>query len=283
MSTNQTWVFYDSIAKVQTEPLSREEAQSTILKIRAQNVDRLFIWTPGWQNWQPLKSYLESDQKNFVSTFTISHTPEETINTIAKEVFEQTSTHAHTQTSFPHESDTSTHTKNKTYSSIMLKEETVSRFMRSGDSGNDYTTHFSIDQVNIEANKPTLDFSKLKKRAMGKRADRIELKIEILLVANNGKSFRTQSKNISLTGVLLEDCIPFDFYNTTFEIVVINHFCKNQKQSRVRLKARTVEAGGNFTQRLHYANPTPNQKNDLKNLLEDYLSNTKKIKNNSAA
>src|SRR3954462_15465985 len=102
MSRKQLWVFYDSVAKIQSNPLSRDEAQSTILKIRPQSIERFFIWTQGWQNWQPLQTYLESDQKVFVSTFTVSRSNEETVKAIAKELFEQTATYSQTHTSFPH-------------------------------------------------------------------------------------------------------------------------------------------------------------------------------------
>ena len=86
MSNNVLWVFYDSISKIQSNPLSTDAAQSTIMKIRPNSINRFFIWTQGWQNWQPLKSYLESDQRVFVSTFTISKTNEETLTAAFKEI-----------------------------------------------------------------------------------------------------------------------------------------------------------------------------------------------------
>ena len=280
MSGKQLWVFYDSIAKIQSNPLSRDEAQSTILKIRPQSIDRFFIWTQGWQNWQPLKNYLESDQKVFISTFTVSRSNEETVKALAKELFEQTATYSQTQTSFPHEDTvTHTHTHTKTnYSHINLREETVSRFLKANDVEANFINNFDASNLNPdEVSKPKMDFSKILKK-MDNRSPRLELKIETLLISPRGKTFRTLSKNISLTGVLLEDCMPFDFYDNVFEIVVISAINKDLKNSRVKLEAKAVVAGGNYTQRIQFVNQTTDQKTRLQQLLEDYMEATKAMK-----
>ena len=276
------WVFYDSIAKIQSNRLTRDEAQSTILKIRPQTIDRYFIWTQGWENWQPLRSYLESDQKVFVSTFTVSHSNEETAKAVAKEIFEQTITYAHTKTSFRHhdnvneppasDQDTKSVTNtayNRIYSKINLNDEPSINFNRSGDPNNDYTTQFEIEHIDLKnIKKPSFDFSKITKR-MDQREPRLELKIEVLLISPRGK-------NISLTGALLEDCMPFDFYEVVFDVVVISHI--TGKGARVKLQGRSIVAGGNYTQRLQFINPTADQKKDLQNLLKDYVDATKALK-----
>ena len=111
---------------------------------------------------------------------------------------------------------------------------------------------------------------------MDQREPRLELKIEVLLISPRGRTFRTQSKNISLTGALLEDCMPFDFYEVVFDVVVISHI--TGKGARVKLQGRSIVAGGNYTQRLQFINPTADQKKDLQNLLKDYVDATKALK-----
>jgi hypothetical protein len=278
------WVFYDSIAKIQSNPLSRDEAQSTILKIRPQSIERFFIWTQGWQNWQPLQTYLQSDQKTFVSTFTVSRSNEETVKAIAKELFEQTATYSQTHTSFPHKEDTQTATQTQTQTEthakthINLREETISRFLKATDPEADFFENFSAEKIDLnEVKKPKVDFSKIL-RKLDTRAPRLELKIEILLISPRGKTFRTLSRNISLSGVLLEDCMPFDFYDNVFDVIVISAINKDPAKSRVKINGKAVISGGNYTQRVQFMNQTAEQKSNLQYLLEDYLESAKKIK-----
>ena len=273
MSNNDLWVFYDSISKIQSNPLSTDAAQSTILKIRPNSITRFFIWTQGWQNWQPLKSYLESDQKVFVSTFTISKTNEETLTAAFREITELTQTQTHT--SFPHEqtntktgTNTNTGTGTSTYSHIRLDEDTISRFLKPD-------SHKSFDAEEItwsNIKKPDFNFSKVLNKAMGKREARHDLKIEVLLISRRGKTFRSKSKNISLSGALLEDTIPFEFYDTPFDLVVLSTLTKDPKKARVKLEGVTIgEVKGSRTQRIQYNQPTDEQKKLLQGLLEDYI------------
>lgn len=271
-----TWVFYDSIAKIQSNALSKDEAQSAILKIRPQSIERFFIWTQGWQNWQALKSYLESDQKNFVSTFTISRSNEETIKAATQEIREHTITQ--TRTSFPKD-ETVTGTDTKSYSHILLAEETISRYVRAEQAHEIYGHKFNADELTLSnIQKPNLDFSDLTSRNLDKRAVRHEFKIQVLLISKRGKTFRTYSKNISLSGALLEDTMPFEFYDTIFDIVVMSSLNKDPKKARVKLQGKAVVAGANRSQRLQYENQTEEQKTALACLLEDYVDVTKNPK-----
>lgn len=270
MSSIVLWVFYDSISKIQSNPLTTDEAQSTIMKIRPNSIARFFIWTQAWQNWQPLKSYLESDQKVFVSTFTISKTNEETLTAAFKEITELTQTQTHT--SFPHEQTiTNTNTTTGTgtaYSKIRLDEDTIRRIVKTENPKT-----FDGEEItwsNIK--KPDFNFSKVLTKAMGKRETRHDLKIEVLLISKRGKTFRSKSKNISLSGALLEDTIPFEFYDTNFDLVVLSTITKDPKKARVKLEGKTIaEVVGGRTQRIQYHNPTEDQKKLLQGLLEDYI------------
>lgn len=51
-------------------------------------------------------------------------------------------------------------------------------------------------------------------------APRFEIKYTVL-IANHQQAFRTQSQNISATGLLLKDVLPAEFSNHSFDIVMI--------------------------------------------------------------
>lgn len=286
MTQERVWVFYDSIAKLQSNALTQDEAQSAILKIRAHDIARFFIWTQGWQDWQPLKTYLESDQKIFVSTFTISRSNEETIKAVARDIREHTITQ--TMTRFPYgdneptnagvtSAGTFTGTDNAAFSHIVLSEDTMSRYMNKNLPEYNSLVDFDGEELTFSnIKKPKMDFSDmLANKKMDNRAVRHELKIETLLISSRGKTFRTTTKNISLSGILAETMIPFEFYNCTFDIVVISSIQKDPRKARVKLQAETVIEGGQRTQRLKYINMTSAQKSELHSLMEDYLAYTR--------
>lgn len=285
-AANQVWVFYDSLTKTQSDAISTENAQLAIFKMRHQDTQRFFIWTVGWEKWQPLKAYLESKQTNFVSsynnftsqedTIAANQEAEHTVKSVVRDLLKMTPV----QTSFS-ENNTNTGVRHNTvtnaYSDISLDENTMAKddFKIEGNS-------FDGDDLTFSGTKkPKLDFTKLNvKNALSNRADRHDLKIEILLISAKGKTFRSKSKNISLTGSLLEDSIPFDYCEIVFDAVVINNKPNvDAKFQRVSLRAKTV--GHGLTQRIYFIDVTSQQKVALQNLLKHYLE--KKGKSKKAA
>jgi|GEM_PF-5387282 len=264
MAEKILWVLYDSLSKTQSNPIGTYEAQTSILKMGPQQIERFLIWTTGWENWQQLKSYLESDQTHFVSTCTIPipKTDVETLKAAIKDILEKTQT----QTAYKYKKEDT-----KSFSSIHLKEECLSRIVKQEKAAE--SLDFNGDEItwsNIQ--KPKVDFSKFSKKSLDSREARHELKIEVLLISPKGKSFRSCSKNISLSGSLLEDTIPFDYYDVAFDVVIINSKTKNPLKSRVKLTATAIQSNGGLTQRIHYLNPTEKEKASLKILLEDYMA-----------
>jgi hypothetical protein len=259
MANQVMWVFYDSLSKTQSNPIPTEDAQNCIFKMLPQQIERFFIWTTGWQAWQPLRLYLESDQKIFISSFSISKTGDETVKAIAREVLENTLTNALLK-----KEDT------KSFSSIHLREDSAITLLKQQHPN--LTRQVDGDELNwANVKKPDIDFSKLTNKAnFGKRAARVELKIEVLLISPKGKTFRSRSKNISLSGSLLEDTIPFDYYDIDFDIVIMNNSTKDLQKSRVKMSAKVVGDGG-LTSRIHYNNPSEAEKAMLQNLLQDYI------------
>ena len=258
------WVFYDSLSKAQSNPATTEDAQMAIFKMRLRDMDRFYLWTPGWAEWQSLTAYLATDQSNFVSTFATQD--EQTLKARIRDVLELT----------PVKSKKSHDEMTGSFSSIHLEENPANDQPSVGQQ------QFVGDEISWEnLEKPEIDFSKLKaKKNLDQREVRHELKIEILLISNKGKTFRSKSKNISLSGSLLEDNIPFDYYGDIFDIVVVNQSAPDQKTGRISLRAETV--GDGLTQRLRYFEVSEAKKEELHRFLEIYMNSQKNYRKKSA-
>ena len=265
MSNDRRWIFYDSMSKTQSNPITSDEAQMAIFKMKPKDHSRFFIWTNGWDNWQPLQLFIKSDQTYFLTHLTKKESDENTVKDFrTRDVLEmsQVTERAHKEIT-------------KSYSGVIISDGTFP-----GEQPNqDYTRqNYDVDEMSwSETQKPSIDFKKLKERTIyGRRDQRLELKLEILLITNKGSIFRSTSKNISLSGSLLEDNIPFDYYGVNFDIVIVNRNSKDPQTARLQLKASTV--GDGLTQRLNFYDISNSQKEILKNLLQDYLNQQKKMK-----
>jgi len=140
---------------------------------------------------------------------------------------------------------------------------------------NDYTSD-QIKKTDHVVNIKNINFKDIN-TPYRNRSERHEFKIEILLINKRNKTFRSFSKNISLSGTLLEDNIPNDFYDDSFDLVVVNRQPTNSLNSRVQVKATVVQNDG-YSQRITFVNVNPVQKQRLKDLLNDYINQQKKKK-----
>jgi hypothetical protein len=247
MSSNkkkQQWIVLDSISKIQSQPLSDEQVQNSIMRMHEKDWDRFYIWTESWEKWQPLRQFLKSNDKNFSNIFNITKKPEVNEATITKSV---------------------------TY--VRTDMEAKSESPHSGQ-GKD----LDMDQITSGQHKPPedLSFKKLNDKENYKnRSTRHDLKIEILLISKMGKTFRSYSRNISLTGTLLEDNVPFDYYGEVFDVVVVNRYAKDAAYSRVQVKGITV--GDGVSRRIQFEAVSDQAKNRLTILLNEYLENQKNV------
>lgn len=262
MSKHLRWIFYDSLSKAQSNPVTTEEAQMAIFKMRPRDMERFFVWTQGWAEWQPLQLYLSTDQRNFVSSFAIPN--DDTMKARIRDVLEMTPVNNKKL----HDEITGS------FSAIHLEEDAAAVDPKEQSFNGD-----DISWANLD--KPSIDFSKLKrKKSLDSRETRHELKIEIILISAKGKSFRSKSKNISLSGSLLEDNIPFDYYGNTFDVVVVNQQSRDPKLGRISLKGKTVGEG--LTQRLQYLEMNENKKVELQKFLHEYVELQKNFGKKSA-
>ena len=265
MTTPYHWIFYDSFSKTQSNPIGVDEAQMAIFKMKPKDWPRFFVWTQGWTEWQSLNLFLKSEQTVFITHFTPTS-------------YQQEVTRKH--------EINSSETKTDSIAVRVLKEVKEITRSFSGVAFNDEPpvvepTHgkssFDGDELSwSETEKPDINFKKLKeKMSFSKRDARHEFKIEVLLISPKGKTFRCNSSNISLSGSLLEDNIPFDYYGIAFDVVIVNRSAKAEKNARVSLKAKTV--GDGLTQRISFHEMNADQKRLLHGLLQDYLDEQQKL------
>ncbi len=269
MASSNLWIFYDSFSKTQSNSISTDEAQMAIFKMKIKDWPRFFIWTQGWANWQSLDLFLKSDQKIFITRFASAQknlSEQDTVKqTVARNVLEMKKV-----TEDTHKEIT------KSFSGVVIAEELADTEPILGKSS------FDGEELSwSKTEKPEINFKKLAdKMSFSKRDSRHEVKIEILLISPKGKTFRSNSSNISLSGSLLEDNIPFDYYGIPFDVVIVNRAAQTNVNARVTLKAKTVGEG--LTQRLSFQDMTATQKKSLHGLLQDYLDHQHKLTRKSS-
>lgn len=242
------WIILDSLTKIQSQPLSLDKLQSTIQKMTEKDMTRYYIWTEGWQNWQSLQEFLSSDNRKII--FPRGHNREQQEETKEKSI-------------------------TKSMTNISTEPETQASF-KVVDQEFDGSLLENLPLKNTAI--VDLNFKKLVQH-YNRRAERHEFKIEVLLINQKGKSFRSYSKNISLTGTLLEDHVPFDFYGNIFDLVVVHKKSSDPLISRVQLKAETV--GDGITQRIRFVQQSDDQMSKLTVLLNNYVQQQPKLKKTS--
>lgn len=253
MTAQNLWIIFDSVTQIQSRPLTQEQLQSAIFKMKKSDFNRFHVWTTGWENWQALKLFLDGDQTVFIKDIETAkkQSEEKTVRRSKKDLSEFTNTKSVT----------------KSVTAIRLSDEMTKTSFKIKPK----ESTFDGDSLTWSGATPPkdLNFSKLKKSDYSKRAARHELKIEILLISAKGKTFRSHSKNISLSGTMLLDNVPFDYYGNLFDVVVVNKHTENKINSRVQLKAKTIGEG--LTSRIQFESVTPDQKKKLSLLLNEYI------------
>lgn len=242
----QKWIVLDSVTKIQSQLLTDEQLQSSVMRMQEKDWDRFFIWTESWEKWQSLRTFLKTTDKNFSGLLNITKKSQV---------------------------DEATITKSVTY--VRTDSEATSTSYRPGHGK---SVEMNIDQVKSGQHKPSedLNFKKLKdKEDFKTRSTRHDLKIEVLLISKMGKTFRSYSRNISLTGSLLEDNAPFDYYGEVFDVIVVNRYAKDPAFSRVQVKGITV--GDGVSRRIQFEPMSDHTKNRLTVLLNEYLENQKNV------
>lgn len=235
----KVWIIYDAESKTQTKPMSVVQAQVTLLSI-ANISQRYFIWTPGWDEWVCVQEFLDSDQNYFaiIQPPKPAEPPDRDGLTITV-----------TQNA------PATHGADSMYTQVVVgeapvKEEAVDEYWRQDFNGD----QLDLKKIAGKKNKPDTTKKKtetpaastsLKKDAKApqgaerRKDQRHNFKIEVVLVSKV-RSFRTYSRDISLSGTMLEDEIPKDFLNKPFDLIITNPFEPDPTKARLLFRAKIV-------------------------------------------
>lgn len=264
------WVLFDSVKNKKTKPLSVVQTQMMILTFKSRDMSNYHIWTPGWDSWLPLTEYLSSEQKHFVK----AQPPEPVCKPKEPSKMLKSVT-------------TSLRDSEKTSGSIrtyteMAKEDVRASvdygYFYNGFNGDDLSLSGIPDHHSVRIRLSQNDLASMKDRRATPRHD---FKIEAVLVTKRGTSFRSYSRNISMTGTLLEDEVPKDFFNKPFELILINKFEKDPRNNRVHLTGRII---GDLSdpKRLVFLGHTDELSLKLKKLIDAYNLQQSKLRRDGA-
>lgn len=305
------WVLYNAETKLQSIPVNHEEIQWTVMRMKEIDWKKYYIWRDGWQNWQQLDTYLRSNQKEIHVEFLKNENEEakedtktETTATVKVDRFNVETTPDHLDAGKDRHVANQSHIKNFDPNKKSPKPEGKPNVAQKGsifDASRPATKNttfvdwddqlaklfvesaqdFSGDNVGsnaskgLERNPISFKEEKLAKKNYENRAERHTLKIEVLFINSKGKTFKSFSKNISLSGTLIDDDIPTSFFESKFEIVIINRFAKTTQNSRLQLFAKCPVLSA--PNRIQFIDIKDQQKAKLKSLLEQYLVDQKQM------
>lgn len=231
----QYWLFVDSKTRVVSRRLSQKAAEEFIRGLRNVNIDHWWAWNPCFRDWIPLKHLVDSRDGKVRMLVELAHSDK---NIQIDE--DSTQTEAMDHTKIPEE-----------YSEVrsFLREEPADEIR---DFHGDDLTFSRVPRA------PSLGLGSDRRGAA-----RFDKQIEVLVVGR-GKSFRTQTLNISVTGVMLEKALPFEMESGPFEIV----FILQDKGGSKRQLAFEGKVSGDLKdrRRLVFGELTPNGQKLLKTI-----------------
>lgn len=255
------WVLYDPKKKAQTEKMSQEETQFTLMKMRTREVNDFLIWRSDWLKWKRLKEFIDSEASPFMSTF-MDLNKEKQNSKSASSVLKLKPVDAETENVI-----------RASFSDVHLEEVKINNVVSTGEQ------FFDSDQL---ADKKAgvssgLSFKGLNKtNALSiKGGEEDKYKLELLLINPREVMFRTFAKDISLSGTFCERIIPDDFHHADFDLVIINKFISDNQFNRLTLKARLIITGNSLY--IEYLPMTKTQKESLRAVLEYYVRAQKKL------
>lgn len=275
-SQGKVWIIYDAENKSQSKPLSVVQTQVVLLSIQPHNFVRYFLWTPGWDEWMSLKDFLAADQTYFV----LAHPPkpsDEVTQAIATDKnadksAEKTQSGIHNSFS----QDTSPFTYVEDAKQPVEKDKPNYGYYATDFHGSDLDLS-KIRKMKPEPRKkrsptPPSNSGSIERR----KEERHAFKIEVVLVSKV-RSFRTHSRNISVSGTMLDKEIPNEFLKKPFDLIIVNPFEPDAAKSRLLFRAKIV---GDLSdpRRLMFLEQDPEMTARLEALLKAYVAYQAQIK-----
>ncbi|QDK36450.1 PilZ domain-containing protein [Bdellovibrio sp. NC01] len=246
----KVWLFFDSEKKVQSKPLSLVQAQAHLLTLKQTDFNKFFLWTPGWTDWVCVRDFLASNQKYFVMMQppkpmkdVVDVLPAVPKASVAEDVSEDTLTATHNAP--PSQNPDSPYTQVVAGEPMKAEKDDYGYYHQ--DFNGDDLDLKKISQIKVDPTtkkKITREAPAAKQEERRSGADRRKdtrhnFKIEVVLVSKM-RSFRTYSRDISLSGTQLEDEIPGDFLNQQFDLIIVNPFERDPSKARLLFRAKIV-------------------------------------------
>ncbi|QLY25817.1 PilZ domain-containing protein [Bdellovibrio sp. KM01] len=268
------WLFYEAEKKEQSKPMSVVQAQVFLLSLKKNDHLKYFIWTPGWPDWTCVKDFLKSGQSYFVMT-----KPPQPANQSEQTEKHYTSSEDSTQVIAAEETEKTNSGTMITMSGLFTKVRDGKPMKNSNPVDYGYYHHdfngddldiSKINKVGIPEKVKVYEETDSRNEDSDRRKDtRHEFKIEIILVSKT-KSFRTFSRDISISGTQLEKEIPREFLNVPFDLIIVNPYEKDTARGRLLFRAKIV---GDMTdpRRLMFIEQDEGMTSKLDTLLRSYL------------
>lgn len=294
LQTGKIWIFYDPKNKKQSKPLNLTQAQALILNLAQKKNFQAYIWTPGWNEWVDLKSFLEADQDYFVVPPSVKKKPlDKTSVTKTLTRFRESKTAITT---------TVADNLEKTLlvpldpSNLIFKEPKPTFTEVSNEAPNQkidygyFYPDFKIENIDLQSKQPkirlktasqghfgTAENIKMQSSVSADRRENIRYNfaIEIILITKKGKTFKSQSENISISGVKLKDAIPREFLMTDFSIIIANKLEKDPKKARIHFNSKCV-GDVSDAKRLVFVNPDQKSQSVLEEMISSYIQQVRK-------
>ncbi|WP_413576735.1 PilZ domain-containing protein [Bdellovibrio sp. HCB290] len=265
----KVWLFYDAENKTQSKPMSVVQSQVFLLSLKKNDHAKFFIWTPGWPDWTSIKDFLKSGQNYFVMTKPPQpkEAPPEvdSESTAVIEVDDSEKTRSGTMITM-----SGLFTKVSAGDPVKKKNESIDYGYYHHDFNGDDLDLSKINKVAPPEKVKIYEDSESSNEDTDRRKDtRHNFKIEIILVSKS-KTFRTFSKDISISGTQLEKEIPRDFLNVPFDLIIVNPYEKNTTRGRLLFRAKIV---GDMTdpRRLMFIEQDGDMTRKLDALLKSYI------------
>lgn len=228
----QYWLFVDSRTRAVSRRLSQQAAEEFILNLKNVSFEHWWAWNPCFRDWIPLRNIVDNKGTNIRLLIRLP----EMVNPYVED-YEKTEVSQHTQ--IP-----------KEYSEVrnFLRDQTV-------DEAKDF--HGDDLTISRAPTPPSLGLE-----ADRRNANRHDKKLEVL-IAGKGKSFRTQTLNISLSGIMLEKALPLDMQGGPFEIIF---FIQNNGTKKQLVFQGNVTGDLNDRRRLVFGDLSSNNQRLLEQL-----------------
>jgi hypothetical protein len=211
------WLFVDAKTRAVSRRLSQSDAEDFVRNMGAISIDQWWVWNPMFRDWLPLRNIVDhrEGQRRML------------IQLVAREVAAAPSDEV-TQ-AIPHEALIASQQGRPPGATPETKEPKENTQAKKLPEEYSEIRSFLVENGDYELRDfhgDDLTFSRPPKAsalsfgADRRRATRTAKQVEVL-IAGRGKSFRTMTVNISMTGVMLEKPLPTELSTGPFEIVFI--------------------------------------------------------------